>query len=162
MRHPATKSVRERGAALVIGLVLLAILTLLAITGMNTASTELIMAGSEQYRQNAFQAAETGIERAITVLTTVPQDGVPVVVAPTLVPNSTTDRFRTSSQYMGEDKDVPGFSAGKFAGLHYRIESTGTSTRNASATHEQGAYLVASAGGSESTGELTGPPPVEE
>ena len=39
----------ERGAALVIGLVLLLILTLLAVTGMNTATTELVMAGNEQY-----------------------------------------------------------------------------------------------------------------
>jgi type IV pilus assembly protein PilX len=161
MQPVATTPVRQRGTALVIGLVLLAVLTLLAITGMNTASTELIMAGGEQYRQNAFQAAETGIERAIVVLPTVPQDGVPVVVAPTLVPNSTTDRFRTTSQYMGEDKDVPGFSAGKFAGLHYRIESSGTSLRNANALHQQGAYLIASAGGGESTGELPGAPPVE-
>jgi type IV pilus assembly protein PilX len=161
MQTCATHPARERGTALVVGLVLLAVLTLLAISSMNTASTELIMAGGEQYRQNAFQAAETGIERAITTLGAVPQDGVPVVVAPTLVPNSTTDRFRTTSTYMGEDKDVPGFSAGKFAGLHYRIQSTGTSLRNANAAHEQGAYLIASSGGSESTGEITGPPPVE-
>jgi type IV pilus assembly protein PilX len=161
MQTNATNLVRQRGTALVIGLVLLAVLTLLAITGMNTSSTELLMAGSEQYRQNAFQASETGIEQAITALSTVPQDGVPVVSPATLVPNSTTDRYRTTSQYMGEDKDVPGFSAGKFAGLHYRIESTGTSLRNANAVHEQGAYLVASAGGGESVPELPGPPPVE-
>lgn len=161
MQIQATKLVRQRGTALVVGLVLLAVLTLLAITGMNTSSTELMMAGSEQYRQNAFQASETGIERAITTLATVPQDGVPVVSALTFVPNSTTDRFRTTSQYMGEDKDVPGFSAGKFAGLHYRIESSGTSLRNANAVHEQGAYLVASAGAGESVPELPGPPPVE-
>jgi type IV pilus assembly protein PilX len=161
MQTCPTRLVKQRGTALVIGLVLLAILTLLAITGMNTASTELMMAGGEQYRQNAFQAAETGIERAITTLATVPQDGIAVVAAPTLVPNSTTDRFATVSQYMGEDKDVPGFSAGKFSGLHYRIESTGTSARNANAVHEQGAYLVASAGGGESVPDLPGPPPVE-
>ncbi|HEY4644766.1 MAG TPA: PilX N-terminal domain-containing pilus assembly protein [Steroidobacteraceae bacterium] len=47
----------ERGAALVVGLVLLVILTLLAISGMNTATTELVMAGNEMYQENAFQAA---------------------------------------------------------------------------------------------------------
>ena len=71
---------RQRGAALVIGLILLVILTLLAITGMNTASTELVMAGNEQYRQHAFQASATGIEQAITVLPSVPQTAAPTVV----------------------------------------------------------------------------------
>ncbi len=56
---------RQRGAALVVGLMLLLVLTLLAVTGMNTASTELIMAGNAQWQENAFQAAETGIEQAI-------------------------------------------------------------------------------------------------
>ena len=55
----------ERGAALVIGLVLLLILTLLAVTGMNTATTELVMAGNEQYRRAAAMAATAGIEEAI-------------------------------------------------------------------------------------------------
>ena len=34
----------------------------LAVSGMRSASEELIMAGNEQYRQNAFQGAEAGIE----------------------------------------------------------------------------------------------------
>ena len=55
----------QRGAALVVGMVLLVILTLLAISGMNTATTELLMAGNEKYQENAFQAAETGIERTM-------------------------------------------------------------------------------------------------
>ena len=41
---------RQRGAALVIGLLLLLVLTLLAVSGMSSASVELIMAGNEQYR----------------------------------------------------------------------------------------------------------------
>ena len=53
-----TSHARQRGAALVIGLILLLVLTLLAVTGMNTASTELIMAGNEQYRQNAFSGQQ--------------------------------------------------------------------------------------------------------
>ncbi|PZN33189.1 MAG: pilus assembly protein PilX, partial [Proteobacteria bacterium] len=46
-------------------MLLLLVLTLLAISGMNTASLELVMAGNTQYRQNAFQAAENGIERSL-------------------------------------------------------------------------------------------------
>jgi len=154
---PATKPIpprQQQGAALVIGLILLLILTLLAVTGMNTASSELIMAGNEQFRQNAFQAAETGIEQAITVLATVPQTGTPVTVADMAVPGSAVDEYSTESQYMGDDLNLPGFSAGKFVGFHYQITSTGTSARNANARNRQGAFVIQSAGGAGSFGSL--------
>jgi type IV pilus assembly protein PilX len=60
-RRPA--KLAQRGAALVVGLLLLLVLTLLAISGMNTSTLELVMAGNTQFYQNAFQASETGIER---------------------------------------------------------------------------------------------------
>src|SRR2546430_17058244 len=55
----------QRGAALVVALLLLLVITLLAVAGMNSAAVEFVMAGNEQHRQNAFQAAETGIEQTI-------------------------------------------------------------------------------------------------
>src|SRR5882672_3732872 len=60
---------RQQGAALIVGLLLLVVLSLLAVAGMNSASLEFIMAGNEQYKQNAFQAAETGIQNAINTAT---------------------------------------------------------------------------------------------
>lgn len=142
-----TPRAAQKGAALIIGLLLLTILTLLAITGMNTASTELIMAGNEQFRQNAFEAAETGVEQALAVLPTLGQAAAPVNVAPTAVPGSATDQYSTSTQYEGEDANIPGFSVGKFTGFHYEIVSNGTSSRNAAAQHVQGAYVIQKAGG---------------
>ncbi len=56
---------RESGAALVVGLILLLVLTLLAISGMTTASLELLMAGNAQYQERSFQAADAGIEQAL-------------------------------------------------------------------------------------------------
>lgn len=137
-----SKMKRQRGAALAIGLVLLTILTLLAISGMNTSSTELIMAGNEQYRQNASQASATGIEQALPQLQLVPQTLAPTVVGPVLVPGSTTDQYTTSSQYLGETTFVTGFSIGKYVGFHYEITSTGTAVRNARSVTTQGAYVV--------------------
>jgi len=55
----------QRGAALVVGLLLLLVLTILAISGMTTASLELQMAGNRQYQERAFQAAEAGVEQAM-------------------------------------------------------------------------------------------------
>src|ERR1041385_6487003 len=56
---------RQRGAALVVGLLLLAVITLLAIAGMNSASVELVLAGNTQVQTKAFQAAEEGIEQQL-------------------------------------------------------------------------------------------------
>ena len=54
-RHQELGVRRDRGAALVIGLILLLILTVLAISGMGTAVLQLQMAGNEQYQERAFQ-----------------------------------------------------------------------------------------------------------
>ena len=56
---------KQRGAVLVISLMLLVVITTLAISGMNTATTELAMARNDQNYEFAFQAAETGLETAI-------------------------------------------------------------------------------------------------
>jgi type IV pilus assembly protein PilX len=138
---------KQRGAALVIGLVLLAILTLLAITGMNTSTTELIMAGNEQFRQNAFQASETGREMALKKLATIPTDGVKVTVPETPIVTGGKETYTTTSQYIGEDQDIAGYKANAFIGNHYMITSTGKSARNAQAEHEQGAFVIAGGGG---------------
>jgi type IV pilus assembly protein PilX len=63
---------RQRGAALVVGLVLLLVLTLLAVSTMRTASLELLMAGNAQFRENAFRLAEAsladGVDQATPLL----------------------------------------------------------------------------------------------
>ena len=56
---------KQSGAALIVGLILLVVITVLAISGMNTATTELAMARNNQTYENVFQAAETGLETAL-------------------------------------------------------------------------------------------------
>lgn len=139
----------ERGAALVIGLVLLLILTLLAVTGMNTATTELVMAGNEQYRRAAAMAATAGIEEAIADIGAVPTvpGAAPTQVLDVPVGTSGVDRFSTASRYVGEETGLPQSSVDRFVGLHYEIDSTGTSLRNARDRQVQGLFIVAGAGG---------------
>lgn len=55
----------QRGAALIISLILLMVLTVLAISTMRTASLGLLMAGNAQSRENAFQLAMNGIETTL-------------------------------------------------------------------------------------------------
>lgn len=57
---------KQNGAALVVGLVLLVVVTVLAVSGMNTATTELAIARNNQNYENAFQAAEAGLEQALS------------------------------------------------------------------------------------------------
>lgn len=132
---------RQKGAALAIGLILLLILTLLAVTGMNTSSTELVMAGNEQYRQRAFQASEAGIERTLPVLYKVNQncdldDQDELEAEPPM-----GDKIILTAQAKGDGPAPSGFGQ-DFATLHYEIVSTGTSVRNANAQHIQGAFVV--------------------
>ena len=44
----------QQGAALVVGLVLLVVITVLAISGMNTATTELAMARNDQKKNGRW------------------------------------------------------------------------------------------------------------
>lgn len=140
---------QQRGAALVAGLVLLLILTLLAISGMNTATTELIMAGNAQYQARAFQAAETGIERVIATGVFNPNPAVapvPVTIAfPDADPDTQDDAVTTTTAPRGSTLPPPGYSFGTFSSEHFEILSAGQSLRNASATHTQGLFVVAPA-----------------
>ncbi len=52
---------KQQGAALIVGLVLLMILTLLGVTGLSTATLEVAMADNMQRGQYAFQGAESAL-----------------------------------------------------------------------------------------------------
>jgi type IV pilus assembly protein PilX len=149
----------QRGAALVVGLLLLLVLTVLAISGMNTASLELVMAGNTQYQQNAFQAAETGIERALVFGAFNPSAGVeriPVASEDPDVPSDAEpipgtderDAFIASitPQLSGTPQPAMwGSSWDSFSTYHFEIQSTGTSVRNAVAVNLQGLAVISPA-----------------
>ena len=149
MKHRNSK---QRGAALVIGLILLVVITLLAVVGMNIANVELASATSEQLRLRAFNAAETGLEaRLQTLRTDATTDPTPIEAGPEAVENSPliggdedqhADTFSTVLTYRGEGSMLSRFSAGTFVGFHYSVESTGRSTRNAEAVHTAGAFII--------------------
>ncbi|MGI9343446.1 MAG: pilus assembly PilX family protein [Gammaproteobacteria bacterium] len=55
----------QSGAALIVGLVLMMVLTILAVSTMRTSTLELSMAGNTQYYEKARQLAEAGLADAI-------------------------------------------------------------------------------------------------
>jgi type IV pilus assembly protein PilX len=132
---------RERGAARVIGLILLLLLTLLAVSGMNSASLEFIMAGNEQYRANAFQAAEAGIEQSVALGLFNPAGGVQALNG---APNATdTWATATTPQLGGTPQPAMwGNSWNSFSTYHFEIQSTGTAVRSARALNTQGVAVI--------------------
>jgi len=146
---------KQRGAALVIGMILLVVITLLAVVGMNIANTELASATSEQLRLRAFNAAETGLEATMQTLADVADtDPTPVDVGPVGVENSplntvteeAADTYSVTTTYRGEGNMISRFSAGTFVGFHYSVEVTGNSARNAESVHTAGAVLIRGVG----------------
>jgi hypothetical protein len=156
MRTSKRKS-RQHGAALIVGLILLAIITLLAVVGMNISNAELSSAASEQLRLRAFQAAEGGIEHGLVdmkfVGTTADAEGgktfdpKPAAGSPKDSGGNPLDTYTNTIAYRGSSS-VSGYSGKDFSAYHYSISSEGKSSRNAASRHETGAYIVGSSGGS--------------
>jgi hypothetical protein len=131
------------GSALVIGLLLLVIVTLLAVTGITTANMELAMAGNEQQRLNAFRSSSTGVEHAIgEVLRVHTSPGSCERSEPAEVPQSATDRYATAIAFVGEGDLLPRFGTRAASGLHYAIRSHGVAARGARAEQLQGVVAI--------------------
>lgn len=141
---------KQQGAALVVGLILLVVITVLAISGMNTATTELAMARNDQNYENAFQAAETGLEAALGMPTFNPA----VAVTNTIIINS---HDQVVAQIQPEDPPtiVPDKAYSLGAGStvvanHFVATATAesrrapgsTTDRDSTAVHSQAFYIV--------------------
>lgn len=59
------KARRQSGAALIMSLVILLIMTILGISAMGTSTLEQKMAGNTQEATRAFEAAESGLSKAL-------------------------------------------------------------------------------------------------
>jgi len=143
--------VRQKGAALVVGLILLVVVTVLAVSGMNTATTELAMARNDQNYENAFQAAETGLENALA------QGNFSTIANVNITQNVNANDTVTATIQFENATLVPdrAFSLGVGSGIsayHFIATATAESKRegvagaatdrDASATHSQAFYIV--------------------
>lgn len=139
----------QRGAVLVAGLIILMVLTVLGVSSINTATLELTMAGNAQFHQEAFQAAETGIDismarRDFNTLT-------PAVVDPMPLDVGSSYYTEATSTFM-ENTPVPGaafsmgVSTGSVQAFHFDVVARGTGPRNASSVHNQSFYIVGPGG----------------
>ena len=140
---------KQQGAALVVGLMLLVVITILAISGMNTATTELALARNDQAYEDAFQAAETGLETALS------QGQFPTAGAPpaTLIISSyqsisTTVQFEDSTIVpdqafsLGVGSGIAAYHFNATSLAEFRRDPGNITDRDSTATHTQAFYVV--------------------
>lgn len=140
---------KQDGAALVVGLILLVVITILAISGMNTATTELAMARNDQNYENAFQAAESGLAAALG------QNGFNTLPGPAVTQMITTNESVTTQITFEDSTLVPdrAFSLGVGSGIaayHFLATAQAASMRDpgnptdrdSTAVHTQAFYTV--------------------
>lgn len=139
--HRRPEPRRQHGAALVVGLILLVVITVLAISGMNTATMELAMARNDQNYENAFQTAETGLAQAMSrgsfetqaVTTITGQAG-----------SSGNEQYTATIEYE-KDTIVPDGGYSLTSGIrayHFIVTSTSVSARDAGSVSERDASAV--------------------
>ena len=133
----------QAGAALIVALILLLVITMLGISAVSTSRLEILMAGNSQFSQQAFQAAESAIEAEIALgdlSTSLNRSSA------YNYPNNASANTQTNYVIAGE---VPagGYSLGaSFKAYHFETDATGTAPRNATSRHRQGFYIVGPGG----------------
>ena len=154
-----TRIAHSRGAALVVSLLLLALLTLFALAAANSARIEHALAQNEQFRENAANAASAGIELATLELLTIAEPRPRSAAATaTHARGRHRQRSRSARASPATKPALPQDSAALLAGAHFEIMSTGRSARGAHETQRGGVMIVvpASAEFSESVAAMPG------
>lgn len=137
----------QRGAALIVGLILMLVMTVLGVSGMTMSIFGLTMASNAQTQQTVFQAAESGIDILIE------QRNFPTTGPINALANPGGGAYNLNANMQFQvTTPVPGaaFSMGVGPGsvqaFHFDIQSTGTGPQNASALHNQSVYVVGPGG----------------
>jgi Tfp pilus assembly protein PilX len=120
---------RQAGATLAVGVIVLALVTLLGLAGASAAHVERLLAQNEAFRENAAMAASAGIEHAISAIVNSSDPGsVPALLAGSLAGG---DRFEVSVRFAGLETTLPQAPGARAAGAHFEITSTGYGARRA-------------------------------
>ncbi len=137
---------RERGAVLIVSLILLVVMTLLGVTSMNSTSLEEKMAANTQETTRAFQTAETGLSMSFNDNAAYDLSSGYDPAATTV--SGTSDTVDVASSFKGWSPPPTGslYSATSFQAAHFNfnsIGSTGPSGSAVSVTLDGGAYQIA-------------------
>lgn len=147
----------QRGAVLIVALVMLTVLTFIAVTALNTSGIEEKMAGNTQERFRAFQTAETGLsatyaDPAQFVLTKDssltdcgPNAGAKLQKSGVGSYNSNADVCTEFLMWSAPPRGS-GYSATQFSAAHFEMVSTGETSTNAQVVLHAGAFQIAPGG----------------
>lgn len=128
---------QQQGVALLVSLVLLLLLTVLAITAARTSSLQQRMASNAQEQNSAFQAAESGLSRWITLF----ESGA-------AIPNGETNGDGSSFRLDTPPVDIQAnclfgsLSTTGFVFDCYHVTSTATSADGSARARHQMGYLT--------------------
>jgi hypothetical protein len=137
----------DRGAALVVSLILLGLLVTAAIGAMHSVSLELVMAGNEHYRHRATAAASAGAALMADAVWSAPAGWLPAALARQPLAGSSGDFLSAEVIDLGIDPDIATASGGASSGQRYRIVAHGSSLRGASCDLELGVVMIRDAAG---------------
>jgi hypothetical protein len=133
----------HRGATLAVGLILLAVVSLLGLAGAASSHTETLLAQNEQFRENAASAASAGIESAICRIASMPEPHtIPLHAVREPVANLAFTSHETLTRFVGFETDLPQEPGTRLVGAHFQIDSVGRSARRTSARQTAGVLLM--------------------
>ena len=156
LRHNAKRVQRppqqQSGAALIVALVLLLVMTILGVSTMSTAVMETQMAANNLFSENAFQLAETGLDNGLAQLNastlTSPAATVPNNCDAPLAPVPIANLGGTYQSTLCFTGDIPhitssgGSSIGKIRAYHFQNNTQGIAQGQASSMHSLGMRLL--------------------
>ena len=137
--HVPSSAASQRGATLIVGLVLLLVLTVVGVSGMNTATMEINMAANTQFQQDAFQMTEDGLD---TVLAERNYTTDSVRTLDWIGGGAAQDRRAVVTYRLNTDVPDAAFSSDEVEAFHFDIRSVGRGPRNAQSEHTQSFYVV--------------------
>ena len=135
---------RSRGSALIVGLIMLTLVTLLGLAGASSAHVDRLLAQNEAFRENAAFAASAGIEMAISAILASPDPATVDPVVSGRMPGS-QDTFEARVRFAGYELMLPQAPGERVAGAHFEITSTGRSARHAIDRQRAGVLWVVAA-----------------
>lgn len=142
---------KQQGAALVVALIMLLVMTVLGVSTMSTASMELRMAANDRFSENAFQLAETGLDTVMAGLSSGTIDPPLAVDDP---PNCDPEMAQVAEPLLGGSHqsrlcfmgaaqafDIP-YTINEFCGYHFENDTQGISDSQASSRHSLGMRVI--------------------
>lgn len=134
---------RQQGAALMVALVLMVVITILAMSAMGTSRLELLMAGNTQYGLQAFQAAQSAIDARLAAggFNTSMSAASTAYPYPNGASGTASVTYQTSTEVPAGA--TGGYSLGSgYQAFHFEIDASGTASRGATSSQTQGFYIV--------------------